>query len=184
MDWIFLLIAFVIIAAALAVGMRWGSRSEKVTPETDRSPYQSRRYLFTQTERYFLGILDQFIDNRYRKFGKVRLADIIQPQRELSRDKWHGAFNRIKSRRLDFVICKASDLSIVGVVEIDDRAHDTLKRKDRNEFVDKVLQDAGIPVLRLPAKRGYVIGEIREAVTKKLGIEVLDTTKETTIRKT
>src|SRR3990172_9125236 len=101
MDSIFLLIAFVIIAAALAVGMRWGSRSEKVTPETDRSPYQSQRYLFTQTERYFLGILDQIIDNRYRIFGKVRLADIIQPQRELSRDKWHGAFNRIKSRRLD-----------------------------------------------------------------------------------
>ena len=43
-------------------------------------------------------------------------------------------------------------------------------------YVDKALQGAGVPVLCLPAKKGCIIGEIREAIAKKLRIKTSYTT--------
>jgi very-short-patch-repair endonuclease len=47
------------------------------------------------------------------------------------------------------------------VVELDDSTHNQLKRKERDKFVDKVLQAAGIPVYHFAARRAYSVLEVR-----------------------
>jgi very-short-patch-repair endonuclease len=123
--------------------------------------FASRELLFTPEERSFLGVLEQALDSRYRVFGKVRLGDIIKPAKGLDAGRRTATQNRINQKHLDFVICTANKLALVGVLELDDRSHGRPDRGERDEFVDRALASAGIPLLRFPARQGYALQEVR-----------------------
>lgn len=123
--------------------------------------FESRDFLFTPAERSFLWVLEQALDSRYRVFGKVRLGDIITPAKALGAGKRTTARNRINQKHVDFVICTANKLALVGVLELDDPSHGRSDRSDRDEFVDQVLESAGSPLLRFPARQGYAVQEVR-----------------------
>jgi len=123
-------------------------------------PYQKEPVLFTPAERSFLAALDQALGDQYRVFGKVRLADVIRVKSSLSGSARQQAFNRIQSKHLDFVVCDASDLSVQFVVELDDFSHQQSRRQARDEFLDKALAAAGVPVFHFPVKRTYSAQEI------------------------
>lgn len=158
-------ILFVIIVAAIVVGLlivlmlRQAKYGEK-------PGYVTRGYLFTPAERSFLGVLEQALDSRYRVFGKVRLGDIIKPAKGLAAGKHTGARNRINQKHVDFVVCTANELALVGVLELDDRSHGREERVGRDEFVDQALAVAGIPLLRFPAQKGYSVQEVRASLTE------------------
>ena len=48
---------------------------------------------------------------------------------------------------------------LVGM-ELDDRSHQRADRKERDEFVNEVFKAAGLPLLHVPARRGYVVNEL------------------------
>ncbi|MBR9884403.1 MAG: DUF2726 domain-containing protein [Oceanospirillales bacterium] len=59
-----------------------------------------------------LGVLDSIIDpQHHRLFGKVRVADLLEPEPSRNRSQWQKAFNRTIAKHFDFVICKADDLT-------------------------------------------------------------------------
>lgn len=127
-------------------------------------PYQKEPYLFTPAERSFLGVLEAALGNQFRVLGKVRLADVIRVKPGLSGSARQQAFNRIQSKHLDFVACDAKDLAVKFVIELDDSSHQQSSRHARDEFVDKALAAAGVPVFHFPAKRTYSIQDIREVI--------------------
>lgn len=121
-------------------------------------PYTKKSF-FSKAERSFLGVLEQALTDDYRIFAKVRLADLIKVKSGLSKSAWQSAFNRINSKHIDFVVNKSDDLSLVCAIELDDKSHQ--KRKSRDEFVNKALEAAGIPLFRFPVKQAYELTEIR-----------------------
>lgn len=145
-------IAAIIIIAFLKV---------KLSPQADGLSFQPREVLFTPAERSFLGVLEQALDNDYRVFGKVRLGDIVKPAKGLSNSRRTTAQNKINQKHVDFVICKTSDLVVVGVVELDDKSHERDDRAGRDQFVDRVMAEAKIPVIHFSAKNGYALPEVR-----------------------
>src|SRR5437588_8554550 len=86
--------------------------------------YESRKRLLTPAERSFFGALEMALSSPYRAFPKIRLADLIEPEREADRRAWQSAFNRISAKHADFTICRECDFAIIGVVELDDKSHD------------------------------------------------------------
>lgn len=127
-------------------------------------PYQKESALFTPAERAFLDVLEQALGGRFRVFGKVRLADVIRVKQGLSGSDRQQAFNRIQSKHLDFVICNPDDLSVEFVVELDDSSHQQTRRKTRDEFIDKALAAAGVPIFHFPVRRSYVAAEIQASI--------------------
>lgn len=132
-------------------------------------PYQAIPHLFTPAERSFLGVLDQVIDSEFRVFGKVRAADVLSVTRGMGRSRWRQAFNRIQSKHFDYVICRASDLSILLLIELDDKSHKRAQRVDRDHFLEKAAEAAGVPLLRIPCQRSYSTQEVHSLVAKHLG---------------
>lgn len=133
------------------------------TNEEGQQSYISRSILFTAAERSFLGVLEQALDGSpYRAFGKVNLADMVRPAPGLSNRDRAIAKNRIDRKHVDFVICTRTDLAIVGVVELDDHSHDREDRIARDALVDRVLAQAGIPVLHIRARLRYAHHELLE----------------------
>jgi hypothetical protein len=160
---VFLFIAALIIIAALKM---------KLSPLEDGLAFQPRDVLFTPAERSFLGVLEQALDSGYRVFGKVRLGDIVKPAKGLSNSRRTTAHNKINQKHVDFVICKSSDLAVLAVVELDDKSHERDDRAGRDQFVDRALADAKIPVIHFSAKKGYALPEVRGKLAESFAIGV------------
>jgi hypothetical protein len=126
--------------------------------------YEAVAALLTPAERSFFGVLQKALASDYQIFAKVRLADIVRPTRNPSRSGWQSAFNRITGKHVDFVLCDVAHLGVVGVIELDDRTHEKLERGFRDNLVDSALANAGIPVLRVPARQSYSPAQLREQV--------------------
>jgi very-short-patch-repair endonuclease len=127
-------------------------------------PYEKKQALFTPAERSFLGVLEQAVDSKLRIMGKVRLADMVKVKNENNKSAWQKAFNKIQSKHVDFVACDTATLGVKFVVELDDKSHNQSERQDRDEFIDKALAAAKIPVFHFTAKRTYTIQELQDAL--------------------
>ena len=129
-------------------------------------PYQKESALFSPAERSFLGVLERALDGQVRVMGKVNLADVIRVRSGVSGGARQSAFNRIQSKHLDFVVCDAKDLSVRFAIELDDQSHARPNRQSRDEFVDKALRAAGVPVFHFSAKRSYSIQEVQRTLSE------------------
>lgn len=137
-------------------------------------PYRRRKTLFTPAERSFLGVLDREALGRYRVFGKVALADLVEVSGAPSRSHRSAAFNRIAQKHVDFVLCKPDDLAVVAAIELNDASHAHGDRQARDAFIAGACRAAGLPLLRFPAKASYTTAEVRAALlTLEEPIEVM-----------
>ncbi len=126
--------------------------------------YRKRDFLFSPAERSFLGVLMQSVGDNTQVFGKVRVADVITPQKGMSRSDWQKAFNKISGKHFDFLLCDKNDLSILCAIELNDSSHDSLKRKDRDKFLDSACRSANIPLIKVPVQATYSIHKIRQLI--------------------
>ncbi|MCP8899059.1 DUF2726 domain-containing protein [Gilvimarinus xylanilyticus] len=130
--------------------------------------YRKHVTLFTKAERSFLGVLDQAVGEEYRIFGKVRVADILAPEKGMSRKSWRTAFNKISGKHFDYVLCKKSDLSVIAVVELDDKSHRGSRAKARDSFLENACSSAGLTLVRFPAKASYQVHSVRDSLHKAI----------------
>lgn len=137
-------------------------RSKEVESVADQ--YQKREELFTAAERAFYEQLALALGDRYHIFGKVRLADIIEPRDGLSKSDRQGALNRITSKHVDFVLAIPGSMIVACAIELDDASHQRRDRIERDEFVDDALEYAGVPLLRFDVQPLYSLDEIRDSV--------------------
>ncbi len=172
-NWIILLLFLVIISLALALFKKKAGKSPV------DFPYQSKEVLCSPAERSFMGALEKVVGNGYRVFAKVRLADIVKVNKGVSASVRQSAFNRISRKHLDFVICDSGDLSIIGAVELDDKSHRKTGRQERDQFLDKTLEAAAVPMLRVKAQSAYSIKEVSNDLNSTFNINVGDKLDET-----
>ncbi|HQQ62675.1 MAG TPA: DUF2726 domain-containing protein [Pseudomonadales bacterium] len=131
--------------------------------------YVRRDCFFTAAERSFLQLLEEATGNQFRIFAHVRLGDLIDVgSGESEAAKYFQ--NRINSKHVDFVLCDASTLAIVGAIEIDDVSYDDERRKAREKFINDVLGNAKIPLIRFSALGKYSDKEVRALIHSTLGL--------------
>lgn len=134
-------------------------------------PYQKKKALFTPAERSFLGVLHQAVGDSAHIFGKVRVADVVEPKKGMSRGDRQRAFNKISSKHFDFILCRKDDLSVACAIELDDRSHRSKNRQQRDEFLQGVCKAAGIPLVQVPAKSGYAVGDVRQLIAPHIAVK-------------
>jgi hypothetical protein len=164
MGWIILLVVIIVVLASVAI---WLKSPRAATAEF---PYTKNAALFSPAERSFLGVLEQAVGEHYRVFGKVRVADVASVRPISDRSAWKRAFNRISAKHFDFVLCTRDDLSVAAAVELDDKSHQQRKRQARDGFLVSLCEAISLPLIQVPARRGYSVGELRAQVLSALGI--------------
>jgi len=156
MGWLWLVLAVVVIALVLVATAKAGKTGGSVD-----FPYRPAKELFSPAERAFLGALDQAAGPDFRVFGKVRVNDLAEVKPGLSNGAKQGALNKVAYRHFDFVVCRVVDLGAVCAVELDDKSHASKRAQARDAFVVGVCEAIGLPLLRVPAARGYSVSELR-----------------------
>ena len=127
-------------------------------------PYRKSNYLMSKAERSFYGVLVQAVGNSGVVFSKVRVADVLSPQKGLKRGDWQRAFNAISSKHFDFIVCEPADCSITLAIELDDSSHGSSKVRKRDDLLNGACHSAGLPLLRIKAARSYALAEIQRQV--------------------
>lgn len=161
MNTLFLAV-IVIVAVVLFIALAKGSGGSK------EFPYQLSKYLLSKAERSFYGVLVQAIGTTGLVFSKVRVADVITPQKGLSRPNWQRAFNAVSSKHFDFLVCDPTDCSIKLAIELDDASHGSAKSQKRDNLLNCACESAGLPLLRIKAAKGYAVAEIRRQVEQAI----------------
>ena len=132
----------------------------------DTLPYLHKDYLLTKAERKFFDVLHAVVSKQCHLFAMVRLADLIYIPKGTEKRQSH--FNRIQSKHVDFVLCNKTELKPILAIELDDSSHQRADRKKRDEFLNKALEQAGLPLLRIPVRSGYDPQEIKQKIQAKL----------------
>lgn len=167
-----LLLILILVAAAFIFTEKNRNRSK--TDFSISSSYRRAGPLFTPAERSFLGVLDTIISKDYRIFGKVRIADVIQPRAGLSPSMRKTALNKVSGKHFDFVICRASDLEVVCVLELNDSSHLALQAQASDLFKKQICTAMNVPLVSFPAQGGYVIPSIKSKLATEGKLVISD----------
>ena len=149
-------LAVVGLFAALLLAMLWFGRAKPLG-------YRRVDTIFTPAERRFYRVLQDLLPAGCHIFAKVRVADVILPQKGSDRSRWRSAFNRVACKHFDYVVCDEG-MRILFAIELDDASHQKKERKKRDRFLEWACESAGVELLRVPLRREYD----RAALKKRL----------------
>ena len=134
-----------------------------LSPKTEKAeqdfPYALRDDFLSPAEQSFYQVLRTVGGERLLICPKVALADLFFAKTGDYRQN-RIFLNRIDRKHVDFLLCEPKTMRPVVGIELDDKSHDRPERQERDEFVDGVFAAAKLPLVRVPAKRGYAGGEL------------------------
>ncbi|MBA2484002.1 MAG: DUF2726 domain-containing protein [Nitrosomonas sp.] len=126
--------------------------------------YRTVDALFSNAEHSFFLVLKQAFSDEYEILAKVRIADVLLPVKGLTPKNRSAAFYKITSKHFDYVLCDKQTLAVKAVIELDDKSHNQKKVKNRDAFVEKACESAGLKLIRFQCKVNYQIQAIRNSV--------------------
>lgn len=157
-----------------SVNIHTGESDEKVARERnegeapafqreEKQRYDLKSSPLTPTEEDFYVVLKEIVGNRYQIMLQVQLSSIMKV-----RDSNYGYtnyhdFNMIKAKSIDFVLYD-ENLKPYLAIELDDYSHSRPDRINRDDFVDKIMEEAGLRILHVPVARRYDLDELRSEI--------------------
>jgi hypothetical protein len=125
------------------------------------------KHLLTERERsLYQCLLDLYPEHKL--FIQVALSQLIDvPEGHPERMFIRNQFSQLVA---DFVLCR-SNLSVIAVIELDDRSHERAHRRRADARKNKALADAGIRLVRIPAGRLPTEDDLRKLVNAEGAVE-------------
>jgi very-short-patch-repair endonuclease len=111
-------------------------------------PLSARKLLSVREQEFYQRLIGLYPDHKI--LVQVALSQLIKVDQ--NHPERHSIRARYKQLVADFVLCRA-DLSVITVIELDDRTHERPNRKAADARKNKALADAGIRLVRIPAGR-------------------------------
>ena len=132
-------------------------------------PFYSKRLLSNPEQVLYFRLVQALPDHII--FAQVQLSRFLGVKKGHNFQYWYNRINRMSA---DFVICQ-KDASVLAVIELDDSTHSTFDRKAADAKKDKVLEDAGIRIIRWEARSIPDISTIQTTLLPSRSITVDDT---------
>lgn len=86
-------------------------------------------------------------------FAKVWLAELVARPKPDGQNPAH--WRRVQRRRLDFLVCSESDLEPILAIKLETELDSRKRRMNGPDVLEEVLQDIGLPLLRLRIQHEY-----------------------------
>ena len=91
-------------------------------------------------QKYFRKLEQQYGQNHYI-FCQVALDRIINTT---DQKHFYTYWNKINKKSIDFVLVDKQTLQTVKLIELNDYTHNSVKRKQRDEYLKKVCEAAAL----------------------------------------
>lgn len=147
----------VIVVIILALLLYITSIISKKTNSTDSNEviyYGLKESILTKAEIHFYNSLRLYVQKNTIILSKVSLNDLFYIKKGVGKD-YMKYFNKIAKKHVDFLICDSDTLAPLYAIELDDSSHNSSKRKERDIFVDKLYNHAGLELIHIKVKFEY-----------------------------
>jgi hypothetical protein len=139
--WIAVIVVFI---AAL---VSFYSRDKKQNKKSKRNyKYLPKDSIMTKSEMDFFWTLNKVVNDRYFIFPQVHLSALLD--HKVVGQEWKYAFYHINAKSVDYVLCSKTTLQPLYAIELDDPSHDRVDRITRDIEVERIFNEASIPLVR------------------------------------
>ena len=128
-------------------------------------PYERVPSILTPAEQQFYKVLKSVMQGRVIILSKVRIADILRVRGGSGRKDFWRHFSKISQKHIDFVLLEPQHFTTLCLIELDDKSHGQFHRRKRDEFVNRIMARAGIPLYRFTVRRQYDGAEILQRLS-------------------
>lgn len=132
------------------------------TTDNDKYLYDAKKAFISKSEQGFFNAIKSCVPEGYYVFPQINLASFIDRTD-------YARFHNELFRNVDFLITDA-EYAPKLIIEINDQTHLNNDRKERDEKVQKICEEAGIPILKLWTSYGinpeYIKSRIDETLSK------------------
>jgi len=157
-------IAFILLASLIGISVL----AIKFNDSKVDFPFSSKKQLFTAAERQFLSLIEEAVGDEFRVLCRVKLTDLLALRNDADRKRANSALLRASNKQLDFVLCDRKDMTPVMAIDLVYGVGKDGHNTQRDFFVNGALDTASIPHVRIKAKGGYTLVDIRECIEAKL----------------
>lgn len=162
---LYILAAVVLAAVFIAFVMRAINGDAK--EEEAKYRYTRKNYFLSRAEHECYDALLSAVGAEYRIFAQVHLPTLVDGK--IKGQNWQGAFRHINGKSVDFVLCDKAYMSPKLAIELDDKTHERLDRQERDREVERILEYAGLPLLRLENHGQFNATELAGKIRSALG---------------
>lgn len=135
----------IVLVIALAILKAFVERGEE--REKPKYRYTRKQFFLTRAEHECYDALIAAVGDQYHVFVQVHLPTIID--NKVKGQDWRAALAHINRKSVDFVLCDKAYISPKLAIELDDKSHERPDRQERDREVERILADAGVPLLRI-----------------------------------
>lgn len=132
--------------------------SQKREPSAEAFLYEPKKSLISKSEQGYFAALKEALPEGYFVFPQVNLAAFVSKTD-------NSRYQNELFRNVDFLITDSDYVPKIAV-EINDQSHLYNDRRSRDEKVKQILEEAGIPLLKLWTSYGvrpdYISGRVTE----------------------
>lgn len=133
-------------------------------PKLSNYKYDRKRYIMTYNESDFFKRLNSIFGARYYIFPQVHLSSLLNHEVRNGQD-WRAALSKIQRKSVDFVLVDMSTLVTACAIELDDITHATdWSRVNRDELVNEIFEDSGVPLVRFKFVKSITDEEIKSEI--------------------
>lgn len=127
-------------------------------------PFIKKQFVFdVMSELTLYRLLVETFSDKYYVFPQISYGRLIEVKKEA--DSWNR--NRFDKKIADFVLCDKENAIAKLVIELDGPSHQLKKRIERDEKVDKMMLEIGLPILHLKTAN-FDKEYLKQEVTRKL----------------
>lgn len=139
------------------------------TPTIDNETYHAKNYILSNAEMLFYDALIEATKNTYLQiWPKMGLKEIVYVKDSQGNKNPYKYFNKIDRKHIDFTLVNPKSGKPLLCIELDDKSHQKQNRIERDEFLNKVMQQADITLMHIAASRDYNVQELETTIKSVL----------------
>ena len=162
-----IVVALVIVVSILKIKFEGGEDEKKLYQ------YKKKNFFLTRAEHECFDALTKAVGNEFIIFAQVHLPTLID--NKVVGQNWRGAFRHINGKSVDFVLCDKAYISPKLAIELDDKTHERPDRQERDREVERILKEAGVPLLRIENRGGFDSNEFSQKIKDALKVSTGNT---------
>lgn len=132
-----------------------GKKAEPVPDPEDEQvilAYQKIESLITEGEMPFYRVLKSAVGSKLVICPKVDMKSVVKAA--IPSGDW-TAYNKIKEKHVDFLLCKPDTMEPWLAIELQDSSHNRTKQQKRDQEKRSALKSAGVPLLEVQWHASY-----------------------------
>ena len=131
--------------------------------------YYAKSYVMTSRENECFKILNEIFSSKWFVVPQIHLSALLDYR--VKGQNWNAAFRHINGKSVDFVLIGKESYRVICAIELDDSTHNKPERKERDVEIERIFNQAKIPLARISKFEAMTKAELAKVITDVINVK-------------